>query len=242
MLNKRRVLAGVLAALVAAGCGGGGGTSAKASDTPPSKDAALAAAAAINLKAADMPGYKAEPDDGTDDSDTDAEEKALAACVGVKDVSGADEIVNESSDDFNKGEAPATVTVSSSVAVVKSAKEAKADLEAFQSAKATDCVKTFVGDVFKAQLGETPGVTFSDVAVSQLNPQADGTDGAFGYQVTAKVSAQGFEIPFVISIEGVLKGHTELSLMTFSLGPAISDADRAALLAKLVTRLKASAV
>lgn len=241
MRKTQRLLVAVLAALAAAGCGGGG-ESTKSSEQPPSKEAAVAAAAAINLKAADLPGFKAEPDDGPDDSDTKAQEKALAQCVGVTEDSDADEIVDESSDDFSKGEAPAVVSLSSSVTVVKSTARAKADLRAYQSPKATDCVKTFVGEVFKAQLGATVGVTLGDVVVRALHPAAAGTDGAFGYQISAKVSAQGFSIPFALSIEGVLKGHTELSLTAFSLGTPMSEAERAAVLAVLVTRLKASAV
>ena len=241
MVRSGRILVGALAVLVAAGCGSSGGGSGKASK-PPSKDASLAAAAAINLKAADMPGYKAEPADDSSDTSTDKEEKQLGVCVGIADMSDANDVVDESSDDFSKGEEPNTLTVSSSVTVAKSASQAKADLKAFQSDKATDCMKTFVNDVFKAQVGESAGVTFGDVSVSALRPSASGTDGSFGYLVNASVSAQGVSFPFSMSIEGALKNHTELTMMTFSIGTPLSVSERDALWSKLIDRLKASAV
>lgn len=242
MVRNGRVLGAVVAALLAAGCGSSGGGKQATTSKEPSKDAAVAAAAAINLKASDLPDFKAEPADDSGDNSTDKEEKALGVCVGIADMSDANDVADESSDDFSKGEEPNLLTVSSSVTVAKSAAKAKAELKAFQSDKATACVQTFVSDVFKAQVGETPGVTFENVTVSSLHPEAGGVDGAFGYLVNASVTAQGVGFPFSMSIEGALKDHTELTLMAFSIGTPLGASERDALWAKLLDRLKASAV
>lgn len=236
MSKYLRVTAALAAAVVVTGCGGGSGTSSK----PPTKAAADQAATAINLTVADLPsGYTAAPHDAS--SDSSPEDAAFAACVGAT-APNVDDITDAFSEDFNKGAQIDTKQVSSEVEVVKSASTAASDLKAFKGDKAKTCIETFVTKLLAKEAGSSSGVSFGTPTVARIDITSDGLDGAFGYQVRLTVTAQGQQIPFDVTIAGLLKDHTEVSLTTLSIGQPFPTSDRDALLQKLRDRAKKSAV
>jgi hypothetical protein len=235
----KRVQFGVAlaAAVLVSGCGG---SSTSTSSKPPTKTAAVAAAAGINLQTADLPaGYTGAPHDSSSDSSSD--DAAFATCAGASPPNGQD-VADEYSQDFSKGQQIDMSQVSSEVDVVKSASTAKQDLAAFQSDKTTACLATFVTKLVTRQAGGTPGVTFDTPKVSKVPVKADGTEGGFGYTVRLDAKASGLTIPFEISIRSFLVKHSEISLTTLSLGHPFPASDRDALFAKLLERAKKSAV
>lgn len=227
----------VVVSALASGCGG---SSSSASSKPPTKPQAVAAAAAINLKAADLPsGYTGQPHDSASDDSTD--DAAFAACAGAS-VPNAEDVADEFSQDFSKGQQIDMAQVSSEVDVVRSQSTAEHDLKAFRSGKTTACLATFVTKLVAKQAGATPGVTFEAPTVSKLDVKAAGTDGGFGYTVQLNAKASGVTVPFEISIQSFLVKHSEISLTTFALGRPFPASERDPLLATLLERAKRSAV
>ena len=237
------VPAAVLTAALLSACGGGDdnptlGSSPTPSAKPLTSVEAKAAANAINLTDADVAGFKGTAHE--DDSSSTAEEKEFATCVGASDKDA--DLTDTYSKDYERGSQPQMQTVSSEVQVDSDPAQLAKDLAAFQAAdKVKTCLTTSVTKLLQQEVGQS-GVTFSTPVVAELKTTADGTDGAFGYRVTITAMAQGITIPFEITEQGVLKGHTTLSFSTMSIGTPIPAADRDALLAKLVDRLKDKAV
>ncbi len=189
-------------------------------------------ATASLLTSADLPGYKATPSDNTPDPDEDKAEAELEKCVGVE---SPDYLADESSDDFNKGEFPTSVEVSSEVQVVKTAAEGKADLQAFLSTKALGCFETFVGTALKAAEGSGVTVTKTDVERFDVAKPAEASD-AFGLRVTGGLKGGGKTFTLSIEIVGALVGRAELSVLAFGLGDALAVSEQNRLIAVMATR------
>lgn len=230
----------VLSAALLAACGGGGdSSSSKVSAKAPTAAEAKAAAEAINLTDADATGYKGEAHD--DSGDSAAEEKEFADCVGASNKDA--DLVDVYSKDYSRGTEPQTQTVNSEVEVDSDAARLAADLKAYQAKdKVSSCLVTSVTKLIQDQVGQDDSITFDKPVVADLPTAADGTDGGFGYRITITAKASGLTIPFEITEQGVLKGHTALTFSTMSIGTPIPAADRDALLATLVGRLKDKAV
>ena len=234
-MSPSRVSTAVVAAafaLTTAACGGdsGGGASSatpSAAPAPLTSPDATAAAGKINLQTGDLPGYTVSPPDEPDTEEKQAE-VAFAQCVGATFI---DPFATISSDNFTKGELP-SVEVASEVSFVDDAGKVKQDLAAFSSDKTPGCVTTF----FKTALGTEEGVTFSEPQVTQLTPQAEGVDGAFGLRLTSSAEAEGQRIPFTFDLLGYGKGRTEVTLLAFGVGTSLQETERDALFATLVER------
>jgi hypothetical protein len=185
-------------ALIGALAVGGCGSSSSSSSKPPTKAQAATAAAAINLVAADAPtGYKGKPHAST--SDTKTEDAALAACAGAArpDTGSVDDVYSE---DFSTGTQLDLKQVASDVQVMASASRATNDLKAYQGDKMKGCLGTYITQLIAKQAGGVSGVTFGTPTVTKLSPQAPGTNGAFGYQVTLPVSAGSLKIPVELTV------------------------------------------
>jgi hypothetical protein len=247
MRRPTRVVIAMMSIVGLAACGGSGSATDSARSTPtkaptPTEAEAKAAVAAINLTAADMPGF--EQDDSSDEPDAspspDPDEKAFGECLGVKDLEGADDIADDSSPDFDKGTLPSLLSISSEVEVVPDDAQARKDLTALQADKAVECMRTFAEKGINAEVGE--GIRVSLSSVEKLTPAAEGTDGSFGFHLKGTISAEGGSAPLEMLVEGLLLKHTEVSLTVFGVGDGFSQAESDAAFAKLVAKAKASAV
>jgi hypothetical protein len=242
--RRRTALLAAAALLALAGCGGSSSPSATSTKagaskapSPLSSPATAAVATKINLQAADLPGYKATPSDPS--SAKDAEEKkaeaGLAKCVGAPNVDAA---ADYSSDDFSKGDALPSVTISSQVSFNDAETVAK-DLAGFQSAKAPACLQKFVGQVLATA---TEGATLVPPTVTRLTPPSTGSDASFGFRMATGVEGGGQKIPITFDILGLAKGRTEVTLLLVGAGTGIPDAQRDALFATLAKRMDANAL
>jgi len=206
----------------------------------PTASAARAAAAAINLTSADLSAAftsKAHKDSSKDD----AMGKELATCMGASDPKNGS-VVDLNSRDFERGSPLQHEEVTSSVSVVKAAKQARSDLTALTGYKAIGCLEVFMNKVLQAQAGKTPNVSFSPSTATKIDVSTPGADGGFGYALSVDLSAGTMTFPLEIDLLGVLKGHTEVTLTVTGIGHPFPSAQREALFAKLVGRTVASAV
>jgi hypothetical protein len=209
-----RTSAVVAATALLAACGGG--ASAKKA---PTASEGKSAASAINLKAADVPGYKGAAHDKSNAGGSD--DVAFAACVGAS-KPHADEIA----DTFS---------------VVSKTDTASKDVKAYKSDKAKSCLDTFVTKLLTKNLGGS-GATFGKPSVKALDVKTAGIDDSFGYEITIEASAAGQSFPLTISLLAMLKDHTEVSLTTLTVGASLTASDRDRYADILRGRLKDSAV
>jgi hypothetical protein len=240
-MTSRALCALALVVTLSAGCGGG---SSPASDKAPSKAAATAAAPKINLVKGDVPAdWTSTPHDDTNTADDKQITKDVATCLGISSttLTGHD-VLDVSSDDFAKGAPPQGLMVSSSVDVVTSTKDAKNDLSLFAQSKTPGCLQSVFQKLLQKQVASQKGISLGALTVRRANPSPKGVDGAFGFEISLSIQGPGITIPALIEIQGFLKRHTEVSLMTTSFGTPFPASQRDELYAKLVDRAKSSAV
>lgn len=198
---------------------------------------ASAAAAAINLTAADVPGFTSSPPSPKTTKDRLAS-TALAACYGG--VDPATNVADLHSDDFSRGGGLALQRIATSVSFVRTLAEAHQDLAAASGPSASGCLRNYLDQAVTAGAGTT--ITLVSSAISALPTKAPGTDGAFGYRLTVHATSSGLSFAFYLDLLACLKGRTEVSLMTLGINSPFPPADRDRLWQAVVSRAASKAV
>lgn len=177
------------------------------------KARAQAVAKAVNLTAADLPGFAGSP------SRTTASDRRysamLATCSGG--VPPSKSLVNVFSPDFTM-EPPGGLAhqeVSSNVSVLPSAKLVAQDLRSVKSARGRACLAKATGQLLKSM--KVKGVTYGPVTITQLKRHAPGSDGSFAYRVRIDARASGLRIPFYVDAIGFSLGRAEVGLTTLGI-------------------------
>jgi len=162
-----------------AACGGGGAKSAN-----PTAD--KASADKISLKQSDFPsGWSSRPHKATPEETATLQQ--LTQCAGIPNMA-AQVSATAQSPDFSQGQA---TTLVSSVTFVHTNADATNDLAAFQSGKASGCLKQMVDALFRQRL---PASAPGNLEVRQLQfPTLK--DGTAAYQASFTVNAAGTNIP-----------------------------------------------
>lgn len=233
MPARLRLACLVLLTAAAAGCTGTPdeppAAAARSTQQAPSVAEAQAAADAINLRAADLPGFRSTPEPAEDPATPD-EDDPLLACVGA----GGDEgIVETTSPLFTQGTYP-RVQVTSNVDVYEDPARAARDLEAYQGERAVQCVAEFFAT--SAAKGTPPGSAFSEPRVTRSTPNAAGTDASVGFRVVTTLQTQGQQVPVSFRLLAYAKGRTQVALTITQFGAGAPDVDVDALFGVLVSR------
>lgn len=208
-------------------CGDSSGSSA-ASEVPSAAEA-RAAADAINLRAADLPGFEVAPAEAEDPAARDADDPLLQ-CIGA----GLDDgIVETVSPTFSQGQFP-SAQVFSSVDVYADPARAAADITAYQGDKAVQCI----GDFFKKSIaaGAPPGAAFDDPQVSRDTPAAPGTDASVEFQIVTALNLNGRKVPVTGRLLTYAKGHTQVALTVVQSGQAAPEVQTENIFQELVNR------
>jgi hypothetical protein len=233
-VNLYALMAGVALSalgLVTAACGGGSGsTQARATSTtnPIGATSDRATAQAINLTAADLPGWQQSPNQSS--SSQQAVNSRLAACTGAPNP-GQIDVVEVKSPSFDQ----AQTDISSDVTMVRSRADGLADLRALKGPKLNGCARQILIPSLSTQL--PPGSTVASVDIGSFIPPGDPPD-SFGLRTSATVSApQQGTVTIVNDTIGFLAGRAEVGLDVTQIGGATpSQATEQRLLAILVTR------
>jgi hypothetical protein len=250
-LIRRTAAIPVLAAsaVLLAACGGGHSTSSTTGSQPPrattaqsSSPAAQATtaqarafAAAVNLKAGDLPGFRATAVPKHPDAVEKHLEPELARCVGSLGAhSGA---VEASSKDYERGASIVTQSVSSQVTVARSAALAARELSAIRSGQLQTCLSHYFNQLLKSQ--SLHGATVAAGAPKRGSPPAPGSAGSFGLRFTEIFTLHRLRIPFYVDILGFVKGPAEVSLFTFGVPRQFPAALEERLFSLLVERANA---
>ena len=247
------VVAALAAAAVLAACGGHGSYT-SSSPAPKAEHGggsggagthALTAAQArayvraVNLTAADLPGFTLarEPRQPTTDAEKQLEHELLA-CIGAGIAGvGGHPVAQGSSGNFRRRGAAYDVGVSSEVSVGSGSASGSADLQRLRSGRARVCLGHFLEQLLKGK--HYSGARVTHVSISQGSPPAPGTTGGFGWRVTATLLVRGIRLPYYMDILGFLYGPTEVSLLSTGLPVPLPAGIQERLFALLLERATA---
>jgi hypothetical protein len=168
-----------------------------------------AAAAKINLKQADFPtGWTSTPHQVSPPETATLQQ--LTQCIGIPDLA-AHTSATDRSPDFSAGQA---TSANSLVTVVKTDADASADLAAFQSGKAPECLKQTVTALAQQQL---PGAAPANLDVHQLQfPTLK--DGTAAYQASFTLAVAGTNVPVYADFIYFRAGRAGCTLVTTNAG------------------------
>jgi hypothetical protein len=195
-------------ALLAA-CGGGARPAPTPADTAHHDGAdrltrarALAFADAVNLRSADVPGFKSAGERRL--------EGQLLSCVGAPGTRAS--LAEASSANFERQAPLAQLSVSSEVTVARTPASARLGLGAIDSARTRACLSRYFNMLFRGR--RSNGATFGAVSIAQGRPPAPGASGSFGWRITTRITGHGISIPFYVDLLGFVYGPAEVSLLS----------------------------
>ena len=197
-MGYRAVLPAVVAALAVALC------IPATADTPPTKDQALALARAINLRAADLPGWRAAPNTNTPADQR--EEDRLNRCAGTVPSSRA--IAHLSSPDFSRTTQSFYRDAVSEVTVMPTAALANRDLAAARTKRARRCIAKFL-----SKMPPDPNVKVVGTSVRSLPPP---TRAGLGLRIKIRLTLSGRPTVMYGDVFAFVRGRVEVALTTFS--------------------------
>jgi hypothetical protein len=178
--------------------------------TVPTKAQALAFARAVNLTAADVPGFTvSSTHEGKTAREKQLERQALA-CAGP--VASEKKIAEEGSRDFELKRGILDLGVSSEVSVARTSAIAASGLSALRGAHVRGCFSHFLDQLLKDQ--RFGGATVGRVSMQSGTPPAPGTTGGFGWRVTATLSVQHIAVRFYMDLLGFVYGPAQVTLFS----------------------------
>jgi hypothetical protein len=214
------VLAGCTAFLAACGkssyhahAGGSPTTAASAATASPlTKARALAAARAVNLTAADLPGFTVSSRKQTKTTQEKGYERELLRCLGPQ--AAGTQLAEAGSKDYELSHGILQLGVSSEVSIAPTPAMASAKLAAVRSPRVRGCFAHYFERLLKGQ--RYAGAAIGPVSLASGTPPAAGTTGGFGWRVTATLDLHGVRVSFYLDILGFVYGPA--TVMLFSTG------------------------
>ena len=171
----------------------------------------LAIARAINLRAADLPGFSPQP--GGNSGANPFGSQINSTCSGL--VGGGQHrgTAHAGSPLFmSKSGLLRSEEVQSAVEIERSRRVVRHDLAVGRSKHTRVCIAAVLGTLKFNEHGTE--VTLKNVRVTPLRVAIPGADGAFGLHIHAAISALSLSIPFNIDMIGIAVGRDEISLLT----------------------------
>ena len=226
-----------------AGAAHGPGTThgAAPSGGEPTRAQALAFARAVNLTAADVPGFtpSAKPEH---ESPTERRlQQQLRGCgVGAAGGSAMQHtqptLVEASSPDFELHRGVLALSVSSEVSVSHTPAEAAAVLSAIRDPRVRACFAHYLSSLLKSE--RHPGASVVGVSIASGTPPAPGTTGGFGWRVTATFAIRGIHISLYFDILGFVYGPSQVTLESSGTVRPFPAAAQEQLYEQLLTRAR----
>jgi hypothetical protein len=175
------------------------------------KKRALAFARAVNLTAADVPGFKASPEQHHQTAVEKQRERELASCAGGA-VGASAGLASVSSPDFKLERDVLDLSVSSEVSVAQTPALATKALAAIRGTHFRECLSRYLNLLFHTQ--SRGGTTVGPISIVEGTPPAPGATGSFGWRITATIDARGVKLPFYQDMLGFVDGPAEVSLVS----------------------------
>jgi hypothetical protein len=198
----------------------------------PTREHAAAFARAVNLSAADVPGLRvaAKPQRRSPaDRRTEAE---LARCVGL---SGAGQLFEAASPNFERSGGIAHFDVSSNVSLSRSAALAAHELGQLRGVHAKGCLKRYLAVLLN---GSLTNATVGPVTVQEGTPPAADSGGSVGLRISTSITVRSIPIPFYLDILAFVSGSAQVSLMSTGVPVPFPAATQQRLFLTLLARAK----
>jgi hypothetical protein len=239
ILDLMRRIVVVIALLTALGLAVAGLAQASGSGREPTaaslkRRQAKAFIAAVNLRAADLPGFKVSKDHDHETTTEKGVEQELMRCVGGTAFSNG--LAEGESPSFDRETLGMDETANSIVYVARSSSVAAKELVALRSDSVRACLAHYLEILFKEQ--KLNGATLSSVSVAALTPTAPGTTGSFGWRTTITFTVHEIAIPANIDILGFVNGPAEVMLLTAGVPEPFPATAEHRLLSLLIHRAK----
>jgi hypothetical protein len=246
------LLALVLCCAALAACGKGGYTAGTASSTSttgtaathgaraPTHAQALAFAHAVNLTAADVPGFTPSAKNEHESPTEQRLQQQLRGCGGAAGSRALGHtrgtLVEASSPDFTLRRGILELTVSSEVSVAHTSAEAAAMLSTIRSPRVRACFTRYLSELLKSQ--HYSGATVVGVSIDAGTPPAHGTTGGFAWRVTATLAIRGIHLSFYFDILGFVYGPAKVTLTSSGTVRPFPSSAQEQLYSQLLTRAK----
>lgn len=195
---------------------------------------AAAFAGAVNLTAADMPGWQ-ETKAAREKAQSGSSEQPLRKCLGVS----SKQVPEYKSARFSRLGDSNSEDITSSVEIVGSAREADAEIASLRGPRALGCLRA----MGPALAGNAKQLRVGRLQVSRLPTPASVPD-SFALRLATTLSSKqaGRSSPTLqafIDVYGAVSGRVELGLSAVGVGRAVPAQTSEALLAKLAQRAAA---
>lgn len=202
------------------------------------KTQAVAFAHAVNLRLADIPGFKVVMEHEHETAAEKRLEHAMLQCVGFSGSSHG--IIEASSLNFGRETNALDEGVQSEVSIVGTPQQAISGLAVIRSNHTRACLSHYLDLLLKSQ--KYHGATVSPVTISQSTPPAAGAAGSFAWRITTTITLHKVTIPVSFDILGFVYGPAEVSLFTFGVPRPFPASTEERLFSLLLTRAKAHGV
>jgi hypothetical protein len=196
---------------------------------------ALAAARAVNLTAADVPGFTASSEKPGETPREKRSERELLRCAGP--LGSNAKLAEASSEDFELNRGILQLGVSSEVSVAATPALASQTLAAIRSAHVRGCFARYLDALLKGH--RNAGAAVGPVSIASGTPPAAGTAGGFGWRVTASLAIRGINASFYLDILGFVYGPATVTLFSTGVLEPFPAAAEQRLFGVLLHRAKA---
>jgi hypothetical protein len=180
----------------------------------PTHAQALAFAHAVNLTAADVPGFSPAHKLEHESPAEQRLQQQLRGCSGAQGARALQHtqatLAEASSPDFELHRGVLALSVSSEVSVAHSSAQAAATLTAIRNPRVRACFSRYLSSLLKSQ--RYSGASVVGVSIASGTPPAPGTSGGFGWRVTATFAIRGIRISFYFDILGFVYGPSQVTL------------------------------
>jgi hypothetical protein len=203
-----------------------------------SKAQANAFARAVNLTAADVPGFRVSSEGH--EHETAAEKRLkheMLRCTGG--VGGERGLVELSSGSFERETRALYASVSSEVSVARTTAVAAKELAEIRGARVRGCLSRYLDLLFRAS--KFHGAV-GPVSIAQGDPPAPGATGTFGWRISTAIAFRGIRVPFYMDILGFVYGPAEVTLVSSGLLRPFPAAAQQRLFSLLVKRAESRGI
>jgi hypothetical protein len=224
LVSTRRGFPLLIASLLA-GCGGGGHHTATgaanqrashgAAARAQTRAQALTFARAVNLTAADLPGFRHSPKHDTETQREKRFSERLRRCAGLSgSASGGPggALAEQDSGSFRLRRDVLELAVSSEVSVDRRADLAARELAVIRSKRVRECFASYLNLVLRSQ--SHAGAKLKPVSIEAGTPPAPGATGSFGWRITEPFMVRGIRLSLYVDILGFVLGPARVTLVS----------------------------
>jgi hypothetical protein len=186
----------------------------------------------VNLRPADLPGFKASSEGEHEGAAEKRENSEFQKCVGA--AASHRPLLEAGSMNFEHETSSSDESARSDIEVAPSAAAAAQELAAARSSRARSCLSIFLSRLFRSKSENE--VTLGSVSATAITPSAPGTSGSFGWQVNTSVASHGIAVPLRFDFLGF--GYRTAMVVLFDLGlpkPFVEKTEHE-LFARLISR------